>query len=513
MEDEWLIVYLLRELSTAHPNVWVRVSDADGEFLLVEAANVLPGWLNPEIDQNRVWIHNGKLYIIPLPTDTASSTSKVLTLEDAVDFIRTKPSLLVQSPFIEAEAFYRLGKYPDQIQNSSHHSLVTIPRKLAYILHDAPKTISAAVEAFYLRDAIDLKRILSPSTTLTFPPNDMVTISVRFSKILFAQLRSQRFETPPQWDKASKSQPDSSEKSQTRFDDGMKLTCGYEILSTSASKHKSRSVRELALLLEDLAEDGDSALPSDKEIALWADVKREDDESWMDINYDDFEKELEGKRADTSSSSKPGFGDANTQEDLRKIVSRFEAFLNDDKAGLDGAQLNDMDVDDDNDDDDDDDYDEDSEAEDKDVSFDEEEFSRMMREMMGLPGVGDATNPSQGRVTEIKSETDEIRDLSSQMEAELKEQGALKLDPVDGAHKALPDSKAKDKGKGKQRATEEDEESDDEDVDIDYNLARNLLESFKSQGGMAGPTGNLLGLMGFQLPRDEDDGDAKGTEK
>lgn len=40
------------------------------------------------------------------------------------------------------------------------------------------------------------------------------------------------------------------------------------------------------------------------------------------------------------------------------------------------------------------------------------------------------------------------------------------------------------------------------DVD-DLNLVKNFLESFQSQGGFAGPVGNLVGRMGFQLPRDE----------
>ncbi len=42
-------------------------------------------------------------------------------------------------------------------------------------------------------------------------------------------------------------------------------------------------------------------------------------------------------------------------------------------------------------------------------------------------------------------------------------------------------------------------------MDLDYNLVKNLLESFKGQAGTAGPAGNMLGLMGLSLPRDEDD--------
>ena len=39
VEDEWLIVYILRELTKTHPHLWARAFDTDGEFLLVEAAN------------------------------------------------------------------------------------------------------------------------------------------------------------------------------------------------------------------------------------------------------------------------------------------------------------------------------------------------------------------------------------------------------------------------------------------------------------------------------------------
>lgn len=56
IEDEWLIVYLLRELSKQFPQSWIRMVDSDGEFLLVEAADALPKWLNPEVAANRVSI-------------------------------------------------------------------------------------------------------------------------------------------------------------------------------------------------------------------------------------------------------------------------------------------------------------------------------------------------------------------------------------------------------------------------------------------------------------------------
>lgn len=58
VEDEWLVVYLLREVSKGFPDLWIKIVDTDGEFLLIEAANTLPRWLNPEIADNRVSIVN-----------------------------------------------------------------------------------------------------------------------------------------------------------------------------------------------------------------------------------------------------------------------------------------------------------------------------------------------------------------------------------------------------------------------------------------------------------------------
>lgn len=54
VEDEWLIVFILRELSLKFSDAWIRIVDTDGEFLLIEAANVLPPWLNPEVAEFRV---------------------------------------------------------------------------------------------------------------------------------------------------------------------------------------------------------------------------------------------------------------------------------------------------------------------------------------------------------------------------------------------------------------------------------------------------------------------------
>jgi len=507
IEDEWLVVYLLRELSKQFEDAWIRVHDADGEFLLVEAANVLPKWLNPEVAEHRVWLHRGMLRIIPRqPKGTLSKLTKPvpreLTLDQALTFIGDTPEELIHSPIVQEEAFFRLRNYPDQIKLSLHRARVTIPRSLAYILHRSPTTISSAIEAFYLRDPIALRPLQAKDTSkLRFPPKDFVTTSVRFTRVGYAQLKSQEFDPPPTWAKTWPRTADTAVL--TLRESGMKLACAFEMLVSDPQNRDKRAVREIDVLLEDI-ETGEDELPTDAEVAKWP--QDEDVESWLDVNFEDFERELGGKEARGGKSGKKndfGFGgDKSAQENLRRMVEKFESFLNDDGAGAEGAEMSDEMEEEDDDDDDDDDEDEDSEGEeesgeDEHGSFDEEEFEKMMRQqMMGIsldhergPGMS-----SKGRIVELDSDEEEdeeegLKKVMASMEAELKESGALDLE--------VPNEK-KLKGKG------DDGETDGFD-DEQYRLAKNLLEAFKGQAGMAGPAGNILSSLGLRLPRDERD--------
>jgi hypothetical protein len=47
------------------------------------------------------------------------------------------------------------------------------------------------------------------------------------------------------------------------------------------------------------------------------------------------------------------------------------------------------------------------------------------------------------------------------------------------------------------------------DVELDTNLAKNILDSIKSQEGTSGPVSNILGRLGVFLPPDRDDDDTE----
>ncbi|CAK7207906.1 hypothetical protein SEUCBS139899_010721 [Sporothrix eucalyptigena] len=464
VEDEWLIVYMLRQLTKSFPSAWARICDNDGEFLLIEGTKAVPSWITPEIDTNRVWIHDGQLKIVPLEAMQAAGVDlsvrqASLTLADAVRIIRTSPNSLVHLQSLENEVFRRLQKYPDHVTTSVHYARLILPRKIAYLLHSRPRAVAPAIEAFISRDPLTTKRVVDSAVSevqLQFPPNDLVVVSVK-------------------------------EKLEVMVELSMKLTFGFEIMGSSAETSNSRVVREVGLLLKDLAEDGDDpeALPSNLEISAWPGVDRESDDSWLNINFEDFERELDGgsnqtqsgpqaTRYTASGSNNPeresGFGDSNVQADLRRIVSQFQAFLNDNDAGIDGADFGEMDRDNDSvgeDEEDEDGASEISEGPEDEVSFDEEEFA-----------------------------------------PELKGYGALRLNPPKSGKESKPTAArnitAGDDGRSD--SADSGSESDDEgELDVDFNLAKNLLESFKGQEGMSGPAGNILGMLGLILPRDEDD--------
>jgi hypothetical protein len=544
--DEWLIVWLLLELSQRHTSAWIQVRDPDGEFLLAEAANALPKWLEPELADNRVWIHRGQLHIIPLQRNAGGGASGPTTpgLSDNVDmaqalqFLQQTPHSTLHSPMIEEEAFHRLRDHPAAISKSQHSALLSVPRRLAYLLHRNPAYVAPAIEAFYLRDPIAVKPLATKDTaTLLFAPEDFVTTSVRFPKVGYAQLVSQDFPPPPAWVGIT---PHIHKKPVLL---GMKLSCGFEMMLRDPQNKDKREVREMNMLLEDIEQEEDT-LPSDNDIK--SRPQTNDDDKWLDIDFKDFDKELKGRSGGPSTDNVPegqGFGDESTQKDLQDMVSRFEKFLNEDEeTGAEtfssGSSATSSD-------------DEEDEEEDKATSFTDAEFEQAMREMMGMPDSVKETNglSSEARKLALEMEDEGELERDDDKEAEqiwkmMQEIHASRKNGTDAKSEenskgkgkaftphAAPDTNAtgknvrfedkvredieerNKKGKGKAKAkpvTIDDESSDDEDLlageegEEHYEMLKNMLESFQGQGGMAGPAGNLMGLMGMgsKLPRE-----------
>ncbi|XP_034753221.1 protein ecdysoneless homolog [Etheostoma cragini] len=227
VEDEWFIVYLLQQITEAFPELAARVEDNDGEFLLIEAADYLPKWLNPDNSENRVFLYKGALHILPCPSKSSPvgiSKDVVPSVAQALALLSTHPEACQASPEISSALRKRLDGYPEKIKASLHRAHCFIPSGIDMVLAQRPDLVAPAVSAFYLRDPVDLQACRSFKT---FPPDTRVLTSVTFTRCLYAQLQQQQF-TPDR--RSGFTLPPCSHPQYKSHELGVKLAHGFEIL-------------------------------------------------------------------------------------------------------------------------------------------------------------------------------------------------------------------------------------------------------------------------------------------
>ena len=236
IDDEWFIVWILLSLSRQDPDLVVRynssfihlilasVSDNDGDFLLIEAADHIPSDLEPDKMENRLFIHQGNLHLIPLEY-------KDLTLPKALKLV-LDPSIETRaSKEIEMTAFERAEKFPQLSKDMIQKTSVMIPHNAAHLLYHNPQLIAPCVEAFYTRDAQSVKGLASMKTFS--PEKGLVRMTVKMTKTLYAQMKSIQCSPPPAFKEILP--PSSTDESFSSFEFGMKVSCGFEILFNSKS--------------------------------------------------------------------------------------------------------------------------------------------------------------------------------------------------------------------------------------------------------------------------------------
>ncbi|KAJ3849925.1 SGT1 protein-domain-containing protein [Lentinula lateritia] len=246
VDDEWCTVWLLKEIS-ARWNAAISVSDSDGDFLLIEAAEVLPRWVKPTNSENRVWIYSSRLHLIDIshvspPSRKPRRRHEIsgrndeedeYMAEELEDYIATEDALkLIRDPDIDTFApsvveriiWNRISEYPVAARQHVHVTKAYIPLDVAKALSINPSLVQKAVEAFYTRDGVQIRAAHRMSR---FPPHTFVLASVNMTRTAYAQLVGQKFYPPKifgRW----------NEREDTREwrwrDVGMKIAVGFEIL-------------------------------------------------------------------------------------------------------------------------------------------------------------------------------------------------------------------------------------------------------------------------------------------
>ncbi|KAI8060964.1 SGT1 protein-domain-containing protein [Gongronella butleri] len=364
LNDEWLLISLLYEVSRAYKDVVIALSDNDGEILLIEAAEQIPSWLDPSNSDNRVYIAGGQLHLIPLPTTpadifaTSASThgNKKLRRADAIDYVRGRPKATLASPGVQDVLAQRLRGYPKKANEERHHARTLVyNRHAAYLLMQCPSLLCWAIDSFYLRDPVSLKAC---STMKHFPLENPVDVVLPWTRTTYAQTVNQRFYAPPLFDKVLPRSNKDVDYDAAQL--GMKLLCGLEMLACNAAKHPVPSnhntdgasdVVDEALLLDRPS----TLLPEDTTLTQWLEnlnkgysdaalaqlvderaALPQDSTQWMDMVPDELEALLAHHNSSTNAAPPSADG---MPVDLSNIMAKFEHFLETSQSDVGGVTL------------------------------------------------------------------------------------------------------------------------------------------------------------------------------
>ncbi|XP_067408833.1 protein ecdysoneless homolog [Emydura macquarii macquarii] len=546
IEDEWFIVYLIQQITKKFPELAARVDDNDGEFLLIEAADFLPKWLKPENSANRVFFHQGELCIIPQPKTPGEepwlpATSP--TILQALMLLSAHPEEFLATKSIRAAVYKRISGYPEKVQASLHRAHCYLPADIVMVLKHRPALVAAAVQAFYLRDPIDLQ-VCRPFRI--FSPDRRVMTSVTFTKCLYAQLMQQKF-VP---DRCSGYTLPSPAHHQYKAQElGMKLAHGFEILCSKCDTVSPDSKRQVlntplwagflnslkknsyfkgelegsAKYLEQLhmaenyfqqsvikPENSVAMSPGEEILTLLqtlplnvdelekeaAGLPPEDDDSWLEISPDALDQIL---------SEVPGRNEEDQKYDLAGVTESMKAFIS--KVSThEGAETPW------------------SPAETC-VTFDVDSFTNALDKILGADSEElDSDDLDEEEQFEfLDSDEDLDSEAHGQQEKELPNEmmGSLRsyMDEMDSelthtnvgksfiTQRKMASSAKEPLSRDADCALEDDSDAiytDLTPVDVDLNLVTNLLESYSAQAGLAGPASNILQSMGVHLPENID---------
>ncbi|PON84738.1 Ecd family [Trema orientale] len=547
LEDEWFTVFLLFEISRRFPDLSIRVWDTDGEFLLIEAAFHLPRWLNPDNSLNRVFLRRGDLHIVP--KDRLPSPS----LDDSLKFIAEFGDESRAPEPVQAVVKNRVSEYPERARMNVHRVRVLVPVSVARVLKHEPCLISLAVEGFYDRDIDTMKYAAKMEKFLSRGrEEELVRVSVKMSRAMYAQLVQQTFQAPKCYPMPSRTGASSSAYLEAEL--GMKIACGFEMMyqqrrreglegkgsSWEAFRESleksgyfegllpgSQEYRRLTQNAEEYYKH--SSLFSNASEMISAPVRRideilafpyseddfkgqqvppSDDDSWLYNGEDDLnsalqerQKELDLYNARHKNKQKSKVQQDNGEScstnvdefDPSEIAKTMKAFVSK-VSSYKGAEVP-------------------ANRNLKEVDLDVDRFIKDMESIMKQQGLEDIASDSdieEGSSSDLDfEESDDESDVAEPSEGNEDGDDTFMQSYSDVLNEELKSTTIKKSFiRANEQAAKKDEgtsntmadmEEDFTPVDADVNLVKSLLDSFSSQEGLPGPASNLLGLMGLHL--------------
>jgi hypothetical protein len=231
IEDEWFITYIAFKVTEKFSEISISVTDADGQFLLIEAADLIPDWIDPENCDNRLWIRQGKLHIVSMDEAGRNIHDSGIKLTAALEAIQNRPADTIASRKVqEAIEDRTINVYPSKAITDTHKVHCTVSQTVATILQASPSLISVAINAFCLPSSSGSNKNFIAALQRFGPGlTDLVTISISLTRLQYAKMMYQTFHTPKKFHAAMQkvSQVESTKLNKS-FELGCRLTCGLE---------------------------------------------------------------------------------------------------------------------------------------------------------------------------------------------------------------------------------------------------------------------------------------------
>lgn len=445
MDDEWFVVWLLREISIAFP-VAIQVWDDDGEFLLIEAAYSLPTWLEPDVATNRIWLYRGHVHCIP-PDSTMTKTIQNIDMKTGKDFLLQHVEAARQcGESIDAAIAKKIDVYPGYAQETMHRATVCVPCSIVGMLVENPQSIAVAVEK-YSSSTPNERRQASKFCRYLQEDDKLVPYIATFNRCLYSKLRLCSYQAPKSspWHAYSEAfkhemMKHSSDNVDVALDLGIKLLLGFEISNIAPDLPVSPRQR--------------------LECHIAKDCSYIESETWLYQASGRLESELEVRESELG-----GF-------DPEELSQRMKGFLST-VSDTQGAAI-----------------------QDEEISFDPEVFFKT------LAGTWVSSSEDEG------SSFYEMSGSSSDVDDEISTEYPVVLTETDSDDEDFKGAYEEALARELEETCLDDsfirKENDDDPVDLDLNLVSNLLSSHAEQGPTAGPVSSLAGLLGVSLPRHDD---------
>lgn len=187
-----------------------------------------------------MYLHEGSLHLLPLTFTDETPDGLPVTMA-AVDAVRDAGAATRADDQLQRCVQRKTDGYPGKITESHHRATVRTPAAAAALLAACPHLLPAAVQAFYLRDPLDLRAC---RTMRFFPPETCVNASVTFTKTLYAQLVQQRYRPDA---RTGWQLPPPADQQFRAADVGMKLACGLEILASRSGPQSDTAAADPSL--------------------------------------------------------------------------------------------------------------------------------------------------------------------------------------------------------------------------------------------------------------------------